>query len=134
MSTAGVQVSATTGDKPTVVLPDGPPPSELIVEDLVDGDGATALARGTVTTHYVGTSWSHGAQFDASWDRGQPISFPLDGVIAGWTQGIPGMRVGGRRLLVIPPDLGYGAASPTPAIAPHDTLVFVIDLVDVDGG
>jgi peptidylprolyl isomerase len=83
---------------------------------------------------YVGVSWSTGEQFDASWDRGgQPFQFPLGGgqVIAGWDDGIPGMKVGGRRILVIPPDKGYGAAGAGPDIAPNETLVFVVDLVGI---
>ena len=127
-----VTVEGDLGSKPAISLPDAGPPDELVVVDLVEGDGAEVPTSATVTVHYVGVSWLRdGGQFDASWDRGQTISFGLDQVIAGWTEGIPGMKVGGRRLLVIPPHKGYGAQSPTPAIAPNDTLVFVIDLVDV---
>ncbi len=128
---AGVQVSGDLGSKPDVTLPAAEAPAELVVVDLTEGDGAEVAPGATVTTHYVGKSWSTGKQFDASWDRGEPISFPLSGVIAGWTRGIPGMKVGGRRLLIIPPDMGYGDQSPTPAIKPGETLVFAIDLVDV---
>lgn len=129
--TAGVAVDGDVGAKPTITLPDGPPPDDLVVHDIVQGDGVQVPAGATVTTHYVGVSWANdGEQFDASWDRGTPIQFPLAGVIQGWTDGIPGMRVGGRRLLVIPPSQGYGPQSPAPAIAPNDTLVFVIDMVD----
>lgn len=125
-------VEGALGTKPTITLPDGPPPAELVVVDVVEGDGAQVPDSATVTTHYVGVSWTHGGrEFDASWNRGEPLSFGLHQVIAGWGQGIPGMRVGGRRLIVIPPHLGYGAQSPTPAIARNDTLVFVVDLVDV---
>lgn len=128
---AGVAVGGETGTKPTIILPDGPPPEELVVVDIVEGEGVHVPVGATVTTHYVGVSWANdGEQFDASWDRGTPIHFPLAGVIRGWTDGIPGMRVGGRRLIVIPPGQGYGAQSPTPAIAPNDTLVFVIDMID----
>lgn len=128
---AGVAVDGVAGTKPTITLPGGAPPSDLVVVDLVEGDGVLVPVGATVTTHYVGVSWANnGQQFDASWDRGTPIQFPLAGVIQGWTDGIPGMRVGGRRLLVIPPAQGYGAQSPTPAIAPNDTLVFVIDMLD----
>ena len=128
---AGVAVTGHAGTKPTITLPDGPPPDDLVVVDIVEGDGVQVPVGATVTTHYVGVSWANdGAQFDASWDRGTPIQFPLAGVIEGWTDGIPGMRVGGRRLLVIPPEQGYGTRSPTPAIAPNDTLVFVIDMID----
>lgn len=118
------------GSKPQITLPGGQPPEDLQVIDLVEGDGAEAQPGATVTVHYVGVSWKNGGrQFDASWDRGDTISFGLHQVIAGWTEGIPGMKVGGRRMLVIPPHKGYGAQSPTPAIAPNDTLVFVIDLL-----
>ncbi|CAN5346929.1 FKBP-type peptidyl-prolyl cis-trans isomerase [soil metagenome] len=130
----GVEVEGEEGEKPEITLPGGEPPTELVVVDLVEGDGDEVPADVTVTTHYVGVSWlNDGAQFDASWDRGQPISFPLDQVIAGWTQGIPGMRVGGQRLLIIPPDLGYGAQPPSPDIAAGDTLVFVIDMIGFEG-
>jgi peptidylprolyl isomerase len=130
---SGVTVEGPLDSKPQITLPGGEPPAELIVVDVVEGDGEEVPAGATVTTHYAGVSWlNDGEEFDASWNRGAPLTFPLSGVIRGWTEGIPGMRVGGRRLLVIPPELGYGAQSPTPAIAPNDTLVFVIDLVDFE--
>jgi peptidylprolyl isomerase len=129
-SPSGVEVTGTTDAKPEIAIPSGTPPEGLEIVDLVEGDGAEARAGGTVTTHYVGKSWSTGRQFDSSWDRGAPISFGLNQVIRGWTDGIPGMRVGGRRLLVIPPDMGYGAAGAGPEIGPGETLVFAIDLVD----
>lgn len=129
--THGVTVEGDLDAKPEITLPGGQPPTELVVVDLVEGDGDEVPAGATVTTHYAGVSWiNDGEEFDASWNRGQPLQFPLSGVIQGWTQGIPGMRVGGRRLLIIPPEMGYGSSSPTPAIAANDTLVFVIDLVD----
>ena len=128
-SPSGVTVDGDAASKPTITVPQFDPPSDLEITDLVVGDGDEVVAGATVTTHYVGVSWSTGKQFDASWDRGQPISFPLSGVIAGWTQGIPGMRVGGRRLLVIPAHLGYGQAGAGADIKPGETLVFVIDLV-----
>jgi peptidylprolyl isomerase len=132
--TAGVEVVGGVGETPQITVPDDEPPAELIVVDLVEGDGAEVPEGATVTTDYAGVSWLNGgAQFDSSFDRGQPATFPLSGVIPGWTQGIPGMKVGGRRLLIIPPDLAYGDAPPTPEIAPGDTLVFVIDLVEVTG-
>jgi peptidylprolyl isomerase len=126
----GVRVTGALGVKPRIALPDAPPPAALVAADVVEGDGVAVPAAATVTTHYVGVSWCYGGrQFDASWDRGAPIQFPLSGVIQGWVEGIPGMRVGGRRLLVVPPALGYGAQPPTADIAPDDTLVFVIDMV-----
>ncbi len=106
--------------------------SELIVTDEVEGSGDEVTTGATVTAHYVGVSASSGAQFDASWDRGAPISFPLDGVIQGWSEGLLGMKVGGRRTLVIPGHMAYGAHPPPGAgIAPNETLVFTVDLVDV---
>ena len=119
--------------KPSVDVPDGPPPSELVVEDLSVGDGPEAVAGTTCTMQYVGVSWSTGQQFDASWDRGSPFSFPLGkgDVIAGWDQGVAGMKVGGRRRLTIPPALGYGSRGAGGVIAPNETLVFVVDLLGV---
>ena len=106
--------------------------SELQITDEVVGEGDEVTAGATVTAHYVGVSASSGAQFDASWDRGAPISFPLDGVIQGWSQGLLGMKVGGRRTLVIPGDMAYGSNPPPGAgIAPNETLLFTVDLVDV---
>jgi peptidylprolyl isomerase len=106
--------------------------SDLVVTDEVEGGGDEVTTGATVTAHYVGVSASTGAQFDASWDRGAPISFPLDGVIQGWSQGLLGMKVGGRRTLVIPGHMAYGANPPPGAgIAPNETLVFTVDLVDV---
>ena len=131
-SPSGVTVTGSMDAKPEISIPDTEPPTELEVTDLVVGDGEEAGEGATVTAHYVGKSWSTGEQFDASWDGGQPIAFPLDGVIPGWTEGIPGMRVGGRRLLVIPPDKGYGPAGSPPVIGPNETLVFVVDLVDTE--
>lgn len=106
--------------------------TELQITDEVHGDGDEVTEGATVTAHYVGVSASTGAQFDASWDRGAPISFPLDGVIQGWSKGLLGMKVGGRRNLVIPGDMAYGQNPPPGAgIAPNETLVFTVDLVDV---
>jgi len=119
--------------KPEVSIPDGPPPSELVVEDLTVGTGPEAVAGRRVDVHYVGVSWSDGAQFDASWDRRATFDFKLGGgqVISGWDQGVAGMKVGGRRRLTIPPDLGYGSRGSPGAIKPNETLVFVVDLVSV---
>jgi peptidylprolyl isomerase len=106
--------------------------TELVITDEVEGSGDEVTPGATVTAHYVGVSASTGSQFDASWDRGDPISFPLDGVIRGWSEGLVGMKVGGRRTLVIPGDMAYGANPPPGAgIAPNETLVFTVDLVDV---
>jgi peptidylprolyl isomerase len=125
-----------TSTKPTVEVPDGPPPTTLQVDDIFVGDGAEATAGDTLTMQYVGVNYSDGKQFDASWDNGQPFTFQLGGgqVIPGWDQGIEGMKVGGRRELIVPPDLGYGAQGSPPAIKPNETLVFVVDLLDVQAG
>ena len=119
--------------RPDVDPIDGPPPSDLVVDDIQLGDGAEATAGRTVDVHYVGVAHSTGEEFDASWNRGGPLSFPLGTgrVIAGWDQGVSGMKVGGRRRLVIPPHLGYGDRGAGGAIAPGETLIFVVDLVAV---
>ncbi len=119
--------------KPSVTIPDGPPPTELQIEDLEVGTGDEAVPGRTCSMQYVGHSWSTGKQFDASWDRGQPFSYRLgEGmVIRGWDQGVAGMKVGGRRRLTIPPALGYGARGAGGAIGPNETLVFVVDLLGV---
>ena len=121
-------------DKPVVERPDGPAPSTLQITDLTVGDGPEAASGQTVTVHYVGVSFDSGAQFDASWDRGEPFRFPLGGgrVIAGWDQGVAGMKVGGRRQLVIPPQLAYGDRGAGGVIKPGETLVFVVDLLGVN--
>ena len=120
-------------DKPEVDFPGGEPPAELQSTDISVGDGAEATPGSTAVVHYVGVAFSTGEEFDASWNRGAPFAFPLgEGrVIAGWDQGVAGMKVGGRRQLVIPPHLGYGDRGAGAAIAPGETLVFVVDLLDV---
>lgn len=119
--------------KPQVSIPEGEPPAELVVEDLVVGDGSEAVRGRAVEVHYVGVAWSTGRQFDASWDRGQTFSFGLGRgeVIQGWDDGVAGMKVGGRRRLTIPPQLGYGSRGAGGVIKPNETLVFVVDLVAV---
>jgi peptidylprolyl isomerase len=119
--------------KPEIPKPSGDPPTELVTEDVVEGTGSAAKSGDMVEMQYVGVSWSTGEQFDASWDSGQPFSFELGsgGVIAGWDQGIVGMKPGGRRLLIIPPELGYGETGAGGAIGPNETLVFVVDLVRI---
>jgi peptidylprolyl isomerase len=120
-------------EKPEVDFPGGEPPSDLQITDLSVGDGDEATSGRTVVVHYVGVAFSTGEEFDASWNRGDAFSFPLGAgaVIAGWDRGVQGMRVGGRRQLVIPPDLGYGDRGAGAAIAPGETLIFVVDLLDV---
>jgi len=120
--------------KPKVTVPDGAPPQQLEVKELEAGSGAEAKAGDKVTVQYVGVGYKSGEEFDASWDRGEPFSFGLGvgEVIPGWDQGVEGMKVGGRRELVIPPELAYGEAGAPPSIGPNETLVFVIDLLAVN--
>jgi peptidylprolyl isomerase len=120
--------------KPNVTIPDSPPPTELDIEELEVGSGTEALSGANVTVHYVGVSWSTGDEFDASWNRGDPFSFSLGRgqVIPGWDQGVAGMKVGGRRRLTIPPSLGYGASGAGGVIKPNETLVFVVDLLEIN--
>ncbi len=134
-STSTTPLPAALKTKPKVVPPKGPPPKKLIIKDLIKGTGPVATASSTVTVQYVGVLYKGGKQFDASWDdgSGQPTSLPLTGVIQGWQQGIPGMRVGGRRELIIPSNLAYKAAGSPPKIPPNAALVFVIDLHGVSG-
>ncbi len=119
--------------KPEIDFPGEQPPSDLVVEDLEVGDGAEATVGSTVSAHYVGVAHSTGEEFDASWNRGEPLAFRLGVgmVIAGWDEGIAGMRVGGRRRLTIPPHKAYGDRGAGSVIAPGETLVFVVDLMDV---
>ncbi len=120
-------------DKPEVDFPGGEPPADLEITDLWEGDGAVAAAGDVVSVHYVGVAYSTGEEFDASWDRDAPLQFKLGAgqVIAGWDQGVAGMKVGGRRQLIIPPDLAYGNRAAGRVIAPGETLIFVCDLVAV---
>jgi peptidylprolyl isomerase len=120
-------------DKPEIDFPDGPPPSDLEVTDLTEGSGPEATAGSTVSVHYVGVAHSTGEGFDASYNRGAPLDFQLGvgQVISGWDQGVQGMKVGGRRKLVIPPDLAYGDRGAGGAIKPGETLIFVVDLLAV---
>ena len=119
--------------RPEIDFPEGPPPQDLQIVDEVVGEGTEAQAGMTVRAHYVGVAYSTGEEFDASWNRGQPLDFRLGvgQVIAGWDQGIQGMRVGGRRKLTIPARLAYGDRGAGGAIAPGETLIFVVDLISV---
>jgi peptidylprolyl isomerase len=137
-SEAGVEaivqaIGKDTGAKPEIPAPQGDPPPELVIRDIVPGKGPKAKAGDQLSMQYVGVSWSNGQQFDASWDRGaQPFAFQLGAgmVIPGWDTGLVGLRKGGRRLLIIPPDMGYGPqGTPDGTIAPNETLVFVVDRV-----
>lgn len=120
-------------EKPEVDFPGGEPPTELQITDITVGDGDEATAGSTVSVHYVGVAFSTGDEFDASYNRGAPLDFPLGAgyVIQGWDQGVAGMKVGGRRQLVIPPHLGYGDRGAGGAIKPGETLIFVVDLLGV---
>jgi len=124
-------VSGAKGSKPTISAPVGSPPSTLQKSDIYVGDGKEAIESSILEVHYTLMAWSSGTLVESSWDSGQTATFPLSGVIAGWQQGIPGMKEGGRRLLVIPPDLGYGSQGAGGAIGPNETLIFVVDLISV---
>ena len=126
-------ISKDLEEKPSIQSPGGEPPTELETEDVVKGKGATAKEGDNVTVQYVGVNWSDGAEFDASWNSGQPFTFTLGAgnVIPGWDEGVAGMKEGGRRKLTIPPDLGYGQRGAGRDIKPGETLVFVVDLLAV---
>ena len=119
--------------KPEVDFPEGEPPEDLEITDITVGTGPEAKTGDRVLVHYVGVAFSTGEEFDASYNRGDPLDFPLGGgrVIAGWDTGVTGMKVGGRRKLVIPPHLGYGDRGAGGVIKPGETLIFLVDLVDI---
>jgi len=120
-------------DKPQISIPDGNPPTALLIDDEIVGDGTEATNGKTVVVHYSGVAWSTGQEFDSSWGRNEPFDFRLGAgqVIAGWDEGVAGMRVGGRRKLTIPADKGYGARGAGGVIKGGETLVFVVDLLEV---
>lgn len=120
--------------KPDVSIPSEQPPSDLVIEDVTVGDGKVAASGNIVEVHYVGVAWSTNRQFDASWDRGETFDFRLGAgqVIQGWDEGVAGMRVGGRRRLTIPPHMGYGDFGAGGVIKGGETLVFVVDLLNVN--
>ncbi|MGW7055498.1 FKBP-type peptidyl-prolyl cis-trans isomerase [Streptomyces sp. NPDC054887] len=120
-------------EKPEVDFPGGEPPQDLKIRDIWEGDGEVAKAGHNVKVHYVGVAFSTGEEFDSSWNRGNPLQFQLGAgrVIAGWDQGVQGMKVGGRRELIIPPHLAYGDTGAGGVIKPGETLIFVCDLVAV---
>jgi peptidylprolyl isomerase len=122
-----------TSAKPVIPKPTGSPPRKLVVDDIVKGKGRAAKKGDTVIVNYVGENFSNGKEFDASWDRGQPfpVQIGVTQVIEGWTRGLVGIRKGGRRMLTIPPELGYGPQGYPPDIPPNETLVFVVDAVSV---
>lgn len=123
-------VSTNAGHEPAISKPSGKAPESLVSHDIIVGTGNTAAINSTLTVHYVLMSWSTGKVIQSSWSTGNPATFALSQVIQGWQKGMPGMREGGRRLLIIPPALGYGASGAGP-IGPNETLVFVVDLVKV---
>ena len=120
--------------KPEIDFPGDTPPSELVVEDIWEGDGKEVTAGDMIAAHYVGVSWSTGEEFDASWNRGTPLEFQagVGQVIQGWDTGLLGMKVGGRRKIIIPPHLGYGDRGAGASIKPGETLIFVVDLVSAN--
>ena len=130
---SATQAATPEPTKPEVSVPKGKPPRRLVKKDLRRGDGPGAQPGQLVQVQYVGVSYSNGRQFDASWDRGEPFAFQLGAgqVIPGWDNGIAGMKVGGRRRLVIPPEQAYGPQGSPPSIGPNETLVFVVDLLAV---
>lgn len=130
LDTKYISITGDTSAGAVLGKPKGQPPTTLFSADIVKGGGATVAAGASVTVHYTLMAWSTGKIVESSWTSGQPASFPLAGVIKGWQDGIPGMREGGRRLLIVPPALGYGATAQGP-IAANETLIFVVDLLKV---
>ena len=122
-------VSAVVGEAPTISKPEGTPPAELTFTDVIVGTGAEVLPTSTLTVHYTLMAWSTGKIIESSWS-GQPATFPLAQVVEGWQKGLPGAKAGGRRLLILPPSMGYGAAGAGP-IGPNETLIFSVDIIGV---
>jgi peptidylprolyl isomerase len=124
-----VKVTTNSGEAPTITAPTGDVPTELIAQDVITGSGTEVVATSTLTVHYTLMKWSDGSILESSWTSGTPATFALSGVIQGWQQGLPGAKVGGRRLLVIPPALGYGPLAGHPL--EKDTLIFAVDIIAV---
>jgi peptidylprolyl isomerase len=122
-------VSAVAGEVPTISKPEGSAPTELTTKDIIVGTGREVLPTSTLTVHYTLMAWSTGKIIESSWG-GQPATFPLAGVVEGWQKGLPGSKEGGRRLLILPPSMGYGAAGSGP-IGPNETLIFAVDIIGV---
>ena len=122
-------VSAVAGEVPTISKPEGSAPTELTTKDIIVGTGKEVLPTSTLTVHYTLMAWSTGKIVESSWS-GQPATFPLAGVVEGWQKGLPGAKEGGRRLLILPPSMGYGAAGSGP-IGPNETLIFAVDIIGV---
>jgi len=133
-STGGEKSAGGEKTKPKVTVPSGPPPKKLEIKEIEKGTGAPAKPGDEVTVQYVGVGYESEEEFDSSWSRNEPFPLTLGagGVIPGWEEGIEGMKVGGRRELIIPPNLAYGAAGSPPVIGPNETLIFVIDLLAVE--
>lgn len=137
-ATGGESTAAEAGGgektKPEVTVPNGPPPKKLEIDEIEAGSGARAKSGDKVTVQYVGVNYKSGEEFDSSWSRNEPFTFTLGAgqVIPGWDKGVEGMKIGGRRELIIPPELAYGEEGRPPAIPPNETLVFVIDLLEVN--
>ena len=131
---ASPSAAGTIGTQPTIIVPTGNPPTQLESKDLIVGTGPAAKAGDKVSVQYVGVAYSSKQIFDSSWSRNQPFAFTLGNrtVIAGWDIGVAGMQVGGRRELIIPPSLAYGSQSPGSGIAANDTLIFIVDLVQIN--
>ena len=123
-------VTANAGEAPSISAPSGTPPAELTTSDVIVGTGAEVLPTSTLTVHYTLMAWSTGQVIESSWDSGSPATFPLANVVEGWQKGLPGAKVGGRRLLILPPEMGYGAAGKGP-IGPNETLIFAVDIIGV---
>lgn len=126
----GFDGSMTDRTKPEFDAPSGPAPAELVIRDIIVGDGAEAQRGDTVTVHYAGVEFESGEEFDSSWGRGKAVQFPLAALVQGWQEGIPGMKVGGRRELIVPPHLAYGPAGGGHVLS-GKTLIFIIDLIAV---
>ena len=124
------EATANAGEAPVITPPAGAAPTVLMIKDVIVGNGTEVQASSTLTVHYAVMTWSDGQLVESSWTGGQPATFQLANLIDGWQQGLPGAKVGGRRLLIIPPDLGYGQDGSGP-IGPNETLVFVVDIIDV---
>jgi peptidylprolyl isomerase len=123
-------VTANAGEAPTITAPTGTPPAVLTTSDVIVGTGAEVLPTSTLTVHYTLMAWSTGQIIESSWSGGQPATFPLANVVEGWQKGLPGAKVGGRRLLILPPEMGYGPAGSGP-IGPNETLIFAVDIIGV---
>jgi len=123
-------VTTNAGEAPTITAPTGTPPAELTISDVIVGTGAEVLLTSTLTVHYTLMAWSTGQIIESSWSSGQPATFSLATLVEGWQRGLPGAKVGGRRLLILPPELGYGAAGSGP-VGPNETLIFAIDILGV---